>query len=177
MQPNSQVADGKPLPGLATVAIQEARHVARAIRDGLPSLDASSSYLDKGALAVVGRGRAVCEVRGIGCPDRRIPMYMGVHLFYLGGVSGRRITVLTTWLSAGLGSLQGRVMDGELASAEHGAEVTNGPWPSKERPMPVAIRIVPEKMSRADYERCSRNSTPLGQPIPKAAPHTSATGT
>ncbi len=116
--------DGKPLPGLATVAIQQAHHVGAAIRGGLPGASTRFRYLDKGALAVIGRGRAVCEVRGIKLSGpAAFAMYMGVHLYYLGGVKGRRITVLTTWLSAGLGSLQGRVMDGELASAEHGAEV------------------------------------------------------
>ena len=51
-------------------------------------------YFDKGALAVVGRGKAVCEVRGhrfSGLPA--FLMYVGVHLFYLGGIGGRRLTV------------------------------------------------------------------------------------
>src|SRR3954467_4290578 len=56
--------NGEPLPGLATVAVQEARHVADAIRDGQPGVSKPFKYLDKGALAVVGRGKAVCEVRG-----------------------------------------------------------------------------------------------------------------
>ena len=56
---------GKPLPGLATVAIQQAHHVAKAIRAGRPGANTPFRYLDKGALAVVGRGRAICEVRGL----------------------------------------------------------------------------------------------------------------
>ena len=56
--------DGKPLPGLATAAIQQARHVADAIQQGQPGASTPFKYFDKGALAVVGRGRAVCEVRG-----------------------------------------------------------------------------------------------------------------
>ena len=51
--------DGKPLPGLATVAIQEARHVAEAICQGQPGASKPFKYFDKGALAVVGRGKAV----------------------------------------------------------------------------------------------------------------------
>ncbi len=86
--------DGKPLPGLATVAIQQARYVARAIRDGAPGASKPFKYFDKGALAVVGRGRAVCEVRGHRLSGLiAFLMYLGVHLFYLGGVGGRRITV------------------------------------------------------------------------------------
>ena len=56
--------DGKLLPGLATVAIQQGRHVADGIRRGQPGASTPFKYFDKGALAVVGRGRAVCEIRG-----------------------------------------------------------------------------------------------------------------
>jgi NADH dehydrogenase len=112
-------ADGKPLPGLATTAIQQARHVADAIKQGQPGASKPFKYFDKGALAVVGRGRAVCEVRG-----RRLSgliaflMYLTVHLFYLGGVGGRRITVVTTWISAGFGARQNQVNEGQLPSGE-----------------------------------------------------------
>lgn len=111
--------DGKPLPGLATVAIQQARHVARGIERGQPGASTPFKYLDKGALAVVGRGRAVCEVRGrrlYGVPA--FLMYGGVHLFYLGGVRGRRVTVLFSALGAMSGNRKSRVMNGELANVE-----------------------------------------------------------
>ena len=62
---NLEGPDGKPLPGLATVAIQQARHVAKAIRHGQPGATKPFKYLDKGALAVIGRGKAICEVRGL----------------------------------------------------------------------------------------------------------------
>ena len=87
-------ADGKPLPGLATVAIQQARHVAEGIRRGSPGATTPFRYFDKGALAVVGWGKAVCEVRGIKLSGLiAFLMYIGVHLFYLGGVGGRRLAV------------------------------------------------------------------------------------
>ncbi len=111
--------DGKPLPGLATVAIQQARHAAHGIARGQPGANSPFRYFDKGALAVVGRGRAVCEVRG-----RRLHgvpaflMYLGVHLFYLDGVGGRRVTVLSTWLSAGFGARQNRIIQGALETIE-----------------------------------------------------------
>ena len=111
--------DGRPLPGLATVAIQEARHVAEAIRHGQSGASTPFRYFDKGALAVVGRGRAVCEVRGRrlhGLPA--FAMYCGVHLFYLGGVGGRRLTVLITAISSMFGARANRVMPGELQTVE-----------------------------------------------------------
>ncbi len=111
--------DGKPLPGLATVAIQQARHVAKGIRHGRPGASEPFKYVDKGALAVVGRGKAVCEVRGhrLSGPIAFL-MYLGIHLYYLGGVGGRRLTVLTTWISAGFGIRQNRVIEGALVSVE-----------------------------------------------------------
>lgn len=112
-------SDGKPLPGLATVAIQQARHVAQAIVQGRPGADTPFKYFDKGALAVVGRGRAVCEIRGLrlsGVPA--FVMYLSVHLFYLNGVGGRRVTVFSTWISAGFGARQNRVIEGALGSIE-----------------------------------------------------------
>ena len=118
-------SDGKPLPGLATVAIQQARHVASAIAQGQPGATTPFQYFDKGALAVVGRGRAVCEVRGrrlYGLPA--FMMYATVHLFYLGGVGGRRVTVLITAIGALFGARQNRVIEAGLASVE--------------RPMPAA---------------------------------------
>jgi NADH dehydrogenase len=55
--------DGRPLPGVAPVAIQQARHVARGIRArlrGQPT--APFVYRDKGRLAIVGRGAAIADL-------------------------------------------------------------------------------------------------------------------
>jgi NADH dehydrogenase len=115
-------ADGKPVPGLATAAIQQARHVGDAIRQGAPGASSPFKYFDKGALAVVGRGRAVCEVRG-----RRLSgmiaflMYIGVHLFYLGGVGGRRISVGINAVQGLFGSRENRVIVGEIETVERPA--------------------------------------------------------
>jgi NADH:ubiquinone reductase (H+-translocating) len=114
-----QGPDGKPYPGLATVAIQQARHVAKAIRQGEPGATTPFHYLDKGALAVVGRGKAVCEIRGHEISGRlAFFTYLTVHMYYLGGVRGGRLKVLIDWISARLGNPQNQVMDGYLASVE-----------------------------------------------------------
>jgi len=106
----------RPLPGLATVAIQQARHVAKGIKAGRPGADGPFKYLDKGALAVVGRGKAVCEVRGHGLSGRpAFFMYLGVHLFYLsGGGPGHRLRILLDWISARVGNPQSQVIDSDL---------------------------------------------------------------
>jgi NADH:ubiquinone reductase (H+-translocating) len=110
---------GKPLPGLATVAIQQAHHVAKSIGEGRPGASTPFRYFDKGALAVVGRGKAVCEIRGIELWGRpAFFTYLGVHLYYLGGQLGRRLEVLIKWVGARFGERQSALIEGELASVE-----------------------------------------------------------
>ncbi len=111
--------DGKPLPGLATVAIQQARHVAEGIAAGNPGATGPFRYFDKGALAVVGRSMAVCEIRGFklsGVPA--LAIYLGVHLYYLGGTPGHRVKVLIDWVSTRMGDRGGQLVDGRLDSIE-----------------------------------------------------------
>jgi NADH dehydrogenase len=109
----------RPLPGLATVAIQQARHVAKAIRGGAPGATEPFRYFDKGALAVVGRGKAVCEIRGHRLSGRpAFFTYLTVHMYYLtGGGPGHRLKVLIDWISARVGEPQDQVIDGELTDA------------------------------------------------------------
>jgi NADH dehydrogenase len=110
---------GKPLPGVATVAIQQAHHVAKAIAAGAPGASTPFRYFDKGALAVVGRGKAVCEIRGRELWGRpAFFTYLGVHLYYLGGQVGRRVEVLIKWIGARFGERQSALIEEELATVE-----------------------------------------------------------
>jgi NADH dehydrogenase len=78
--------DGKPLPGVAQVAIQGGRYAARTIRarvDGKPAPE-PFKYFDKGDLAVIGRNSAVAHVFGVhlwGWPAWIVWLF--VHLMYL----------------------------------------------------------------------------------------------
>jgi NADH dehydrogenase FAD-containing subunit len=57
--------DGKPLPGVAQVAMQQGRFVGRSIADrvaGRP-VPAAFRYFDKGNMAVIGRGFAILDSR------------------------------------------------------------------------------------------------------------------
>jgi NADH:ubiquinone reductase (H+-translocating) len=86
------------LPGLAPVAMQEGRYVARVIRNRL-SGDATEPfrYVDKGNLATIGRSKAVADVKGIrisGFPAWIT--WLVVHLFYLIGFQNR-LLVVTRW--------------------------------------------------------------------------------
>jgi hypothetical protein len=45
-------------------------------------------------------------------------MYIGIHLFYLGGVGGRRLTVGITALGSLFGARANRVITGDLETVE-----------------------------------------------------------
>jgi NADH dehydrogenase FAD-containing subunit len=91
--------DGKPLPGVAQVAIQQGRYAAEVILrkvTGKPA-PAPFRYFDKGNLAVVGRNFAVLEshkVKLSGFPAWLV--WVGVHLQFL-GQSSLRLSVLVQW--------------------------------------------------------------------------------
>jgi NADH dehydrogenase len=111
--------DGGLLPGLATVSIQQARHVAKAIGAGAVGASTPFQYFDKGAIAVVGRGKAICEIRGHKLSGRlAFFTYLTVHMYYLsGGGPGHRLKVLIDWISARIGDPQNQVIDGDLADS------------------------------------------------------------
>jgi NADH:quinone reductase (non-electrogenic) len=85
---------GQTLHGVAPVAMQEGRHVARSIRDGKRT---PFHYRDKGELATIGRWRAVGEVKGLRFSGFLAwAAWLGIHIFYLVGFQNR-ILVLTRW--------------------------------------------------------------------------------
>ena len=102
--------------------------MAKAIREGEPGATTPFRYLDKGALAVVGRGKAVCEIRGLELSGRpAFFTYLGVHLYYLGGAPGRRLEVLIKWIGARFGERQSALIEGELASVERPSPTAEAP--------------------------------------------------
>jgi NADH dehydrogenase len=96
-----QAADGSihPLPGLAPVAMQQGRYVARAVRARLRgNTPRPFHYRDKGNLATIGRSKAVADIKGLrvsGFPAW--VLWLFVHLFYLIGFQNR-LLVLIRWL-------------------------------------------------------------------------------
>ena len=91
--------DGKPLPGVAQVAIQQGRYAADLIRRKVTGKPAPGPfrYFDKGNLAVVGKNFAVLEsykVKLSGFPAWLV--WVAVHLEFL-GQSSLRLSVLVQW--------------------------------------------------------------------------------
>ncbi len=84
----------QPLPGVAPVAMQEGRHVARSIARGV---NTPFRYRDKGNLATIGRSRAIADVKGLHFSGFIAwALWLGLHLFYLIGFQNR-LLVLTRW--------------------------------------------------------------------------------
>ena len=89
---------GRPLPGVAPVAMQQGRHVARTIQERLEGRPGRSfRYVDKGSLATIGRASAVAEIGGLRFGG--IPAWLAwlfVHLLYIVQF-GNRVLVLVQW--------------------------------------------------------------------------------
>ena len=92
--------NGKPLPGVAQVAMQQGRYAAKAIHNRIAGkrLPDSFSYFDKGSMAVVGKGFAVLQtgkvqVSGFGA----WLTWAAVHLQFL-ATSSLRLTVFLQWI-------------------------------------------------------------------------------
>ncbi|HEX9038735.1 MAG TPA: NAD(P)/FAD-dependent oxidoreductase [Ktedonobacterales bacterium] len=94
-------ADGRPLPGVAPVAMQQGRYVARALRARIRHPDAPVTpfrYVDRGYLATIGRTYAVGSIGPLRL--RGFPAWFGwsaVHITYLIGFRNRAL-VLAQWL-------------------------------------------------------------------------------
>jgi len=92
--------DGKPLPGVAQVAIQQGQYAGRRIAERLLGQPSSKPfrYFDKGNMAVIGAGFAVLQtgrVRLSGLPAWLA--WAGIHLQFL-ATSGLRLSVLLQWI-------------------------------------------------------------------------------
>jgi NADH dehydrogenase len=96
----SQVQKGKPLPGVAQVAMQGGRYAGKAIRRRVSGKAAPApfSYFNKGNMAVVGKGFAVLDSPGVRLSGFVIWLvWAAIHLMYL-AASSIRASVLVQWL-------------------------------------------------------------------------------
>ncbi len=91
--------DGRPLPGVAPVAMQEGRHVARTIRARLAGrpVPGPFRYFDKGSMATIGRSRAIAQIAGLKLSGTIAWLaWLFIHLMYLVQF-GNRVLVLVQW--------------------------------------------------------------------------------
>jgi NADH dehydrogenase len=90
--------EGKELPGVAPVAIQQGLYAGRLIADRLAGRETPPfRYRDKGNLATIGRGRAVADFGFLRVSGPLAWMlWLGVHIWYLIGFQNR-LLVLIRW--------------------------------------------------------------------------------
>ncbi len=89
------VRDSPALPGVAPVAMQQGRYIARVLRTGERR---PFRYVDKGNLATIGRSHAVADIKGIQLSGFLAWVtWLGVHLLYLIGFQNR-LLVLLRWM-------------------------------------------------------------------------------
>ena len=90
--------DGKPLPGVSPVAIQQGRHAARNILHMVDGAEPQRfRYWDKGSMATIGRNKAVADLNIVhfsGFPAWLAWLF--VHVLFLVGFRNR-IAVLLQW--------------------------------------------------------------------------------
>jgi NADH dehydrogenase len=92
-------AQGQPLPGIAPVAIQQGRYVAKIIKKNLtPQQRRPFVYFDKGTIATIGRGKAVAMIRKLQFSGFVAWLiWCFIHIFYL--ISFRyRLLVMVQWI-------------------------------------------------------------------------------
>ena len=92
--------NGKPLPGVAQVAMQQGRYAGRVIHSRITGSTppAPFSYFDKGNMAVVGKGFAVLQSHSVRISGFGAWLaWAGVHLQFL-ATSSLRMTVFLQWI-------------------------------------------------------------------------------
>ncbi len=153
--------DGKLLPGVSPVAMQQGRYVARLIGREVEGAMASEPrepfhYVDKGSMATIGRSRAIAWARGIKMKGFIAWLaWLFVHVFYLIGFRNR-VAVLLNWLWS-------------YVSYQRGARlITMTGW------RPTATRrlecVVPELPVGVPHIAAERKPEPVRAKLPGAVP-------
>jgi NADH:ubiquinone reductase (H+-translocating) len=131
---------GKPLPGVAQVAMQGGRHAAKTIHRRITGGSAPGpfSYFDKGSMAVVGKGFAVLQSWKVQMSG--FPAWLSwafVHLQFL-ATSSLRLTVFLQWVWTYVTNQRGS----RLIVNHHGPEPFRQP---AARGAPVAVPSIRSK--------------------------------
>jgi len=95
---NIPTKDGKTYPQLGSVALQSGEQAAKAIlADRKGDKPKPFSYLDKGTMAMIGRGAAVAQVKGVELHGKlAFTAWLGVHAALMTGGSNR-VDAFKSW--------------------------------------------------------------------------------
>ena len=126
--------DGKPLPGVAQVAMQQGRYAGKLIHRRLSGEPAPRPfrYFDKGNMAVVGKGFAILESGKVAISGFLAWMaWAAIHLEFL-AQSSLRVSVFVQWVWTYMTDQRGS----RIIVNHHATSVT----PATEAPVPVSNR-------------------------------------
>jgi NADH dehydrogenase len=129
--------DGRPLPGVAQVAIQQGRYAGRLIDRRVTgrAVPAEFRYFDKGNLAVVGKGFAVLQSGKVHVSGFLAWLvWAAVHLQFL-GESSLRVSVFVQWVWTYLTGQRGS----RLIVNHHGSDSRKAPAPA---PVDAGVPVV-----------------------------------
>src|SRR6202161_1130745 len=113
--------NGKSLPGVAQVAMQQGRYAAKLIRSRIAGTPPPGpfSYFDKGSMAVVGKGFAVLQSRKIHLSGFVAWLtWAAVHLQFL-ATSSLRVSVFLQWVWTYVTGQRGARLIGNHQSADY----------------------------------------------------------
>ncbi|MGD9855655.1 MAG: NAD(P)/FAD-dependent oxidoreductase [Planctomycetaceae bacterium] len=97
-QAHAKDEHGQPLPGVAPVAIQQGRYVARMIEQDLAGQPRTPfRFADKGQMATIGRSRAIAQIGTLKLSGFLAWLaWLIVHIYYLTGFRNR-VFVVVNW--------------------------------------------------------------------------------
>jgi NADH:ubiquinone reductase (H+-translocating) len=143
----------RPLPGVATVALQQGRHVAQVIRADVAGLARTAfQFRDKGQMAAIGRRRAVMQRGRLHSAGVFAWLaWLLVHIYFLSGFRSRLLVVMKwgwSYLTFARGSRliqsQGWRSYPEPARAE-AEPAALGSWAPPSRPPASGLREVEDE--------------------------------
>lgn len=114
--------EGKPLPGVAPVAMQQGRYVASAALDRHRNRPVKPfQYWDKGSLAVIGRASAVAQFPRLGLHGPIAWLaWLFIHLMYLVGFQNRLVVFIRWAFNYFTYNRGARLITGETAAQRTG---------------------------------------------------------
>ena len=95
----SKNPEDKPLPGTATVALQQGKYVAKLLKKLIPPSERPPfQYHDKGSMATIGKGKAIAAIGKLEFTGLLAWLMWGlIHIAYLVGFRSR-FGVLIEWI-------------------------------------------------------------------------------
>jgi NADH dehydrogenase len=127
-----QLPDGKPLPGVAQVAMQGGRAAARNVVRTIRGEERRAfHYLDKGSMATIGRAKAIADIGGVHLSGFIAWLtWIFVHILFLIGFRNR-LTVMLEWAWSYLSWERGALLiTGEVRpdTVRQRVEASMPPW-------------------------------------------------